>query len=86
MKAVIRRGHQLVVDNMAVPSPGAGQVLVKTLACGICGSDLHALHHAEALAEMGRRSGGGEGMDPSRALIDFGYQGQMPPTQPAAML
>ena len=24
-----------------------------------------------------------QGMDPSRALIDFGYQGQMPPTQPA---
>ena len=26
-------------------SPAAGQVLVKTLACGICGSDLHAAQH-----------------------------------------
>ena len=33
------------------PEPGPGEVLVKTLACGICGSDLHALRHAEQFVE-----------------------------------
>ena len=28
--------------DLPVPEPGPGEVLVKTLACGICGSDLHA--------------------------------------------
>jgi threonine dehydrogenase-like Zn-dependent dehydrogenase len=28
------------------PEPGPGEVLVKTLACGICGSDLHVYHRA----------------------------------------
>ena len=74
MRAVVRRGKTLVVDDMAVPRPGAGQVLVKTLACGICGSDLHALHHAEALADMARRSGGGgDVMDPSKDIV-FGHE------------
>ncbi len=43
MRAVIRRGNKLVLEEMATPTPGPGQVLVRTLACGICGSDLHAL-------------------------------------------
>ena len=30
---------------MAVPVPGRGQARVKTLACGICGSDLHMVRH-----------------------------------------
>jgi threonine dehydrogenase-like Zn-dependent dehydrogenase len=45
MRAVIRRAGVLVVDDMATPIPQAGQILCKTLACGICGSDLHALDH-----------------------------------------
>ena len=74
MRAVVRRGKTLVVDDMAVPTPATGQVLVKTLACGICGSDLHALHHAEALADMARRSGGGgDVMDPSKDIV-FGHE------------
>jgi len=73
MKAVVRRGNALVVDDMAVPVPGAGQVLVKTLACGICGSDLHALHHAEALADVARRSGSSIIMDPLQDIV-FGHE------------
>jgi len=58
MRAVIRRNKQLVCDEIAELEPSAGQVLVKTLACGICGSDLHALHHMEHMIELGRRGGG----------------------------
>ena len=50
MKAVIRRGGTLVCEEMADPVPGEGQTLVKSLACGICGSDLHALHYARTRA------------------------------------
>lgn len=47
MKAVIMRDQQLLVDSITAPTPGRGEVLVKTLACGICGSDLHMFHHCE---------------------------------------
>ncbi len=73
MKAVVRRGSSLVVDNLADPEPGPGQVLVKTLSCGICGSDLHALHHAELMADYAVRTGTGISFDPSRDVV-FGHE------------
>src|SRR3954451_14851323 len=45
MRATVMRDWQLRVDDVAEPTPGAGQVLAKVLACGICGSDLHMLEH-----------------------------------------
>jgi threonine dehydrogenase-like Zn-dependent dehydrogenase len=39
------------------PVPGPGEVLARTLACGICGSDLHALRHADKLVDAARASG-----------------------------
>ena len=48
MRAVVMRNQGLVVDTVPEPEPDQGQVLVKTLACGICGSDLHALKHSGA--------------------------------------
>ncbi len=45
MRAAIMREQQLVVEEVDEPKPGPGQVLVETLACGICGSDLHFLLH-----------------------------------------
>ena len=57
MRAVIRRAGALVVDDMAEPVPQAGQVLCRTLACGICGSDLHALDHYDHMIELGERLG-----------------------------
>jgi len=58
MRAVIRRAGRLIVDAMAEPVPEAGQALVRTLACGICGSDLHALDHYDHMIELGERLGG----------------------------
>ncbi len=41
--AVVERlGQPLVLREMDVPSPGPGQILVKTEACGVCHTDLHA--------------------------------------------
>ena len=74
MRAVVRRNRRLVCDEIAELEPAAGQVLVKTLACGICGSDLHALHHMEHMIELGRRGGGGDnGFDPSADTV-FGHE------------
>jgi len=41
--AVVERfGAPLVLRELEVPSPGPGQILVKTEACGVCHTDLHA--------------------------------------------
>ena len=69
MRAVAMRDHQLHLRELPTPSPGPGEVLVRTLACGICGSDLHALRHTEKLIEAGRRSGGAFVMDPARDVV-----------------
>ncbi len=69
MRAAIMRNKALVVDDIPTPEPGPGEVLVKTLACGICGSDLHALKHAEQLVDGARRSGGPFVMDLKRDVV-----------------
>jgi (R,R)-butanediol dehydrogenase/meso-butanediol dehydrogenase/diacetyl reductase len=38
------KGLPLVVEDTPIPKPGPGQVLVKVKACGICGSDIHAVN------------------------------------------
>jgi len=73
MRAAIFRDGDLVVDSLPEPTPGEGQVVVKTLACGICGSDLHAFHHADAMVDAAKRSGSALLMDPSQDLV-FGHE------------
>src|SRR5512146_2719812 len=75
MRAVIRRNTPLVCDEIAELQPAEGQVLVKTLACGICGSDLHALHYMEHMIDLSRRAGGGMGstFDPTADTV-FGHE------------
>ncbi len=73
MKAVVRRNSTLVDTDMAEPVPGEGQVLVKTLVCGICGSDLHALHHLDHMVAMTRRAGGNDTIDPASDMV-FGHE------------
>ncbi len=69
MRAVVMRDQKLLVDTLPDPQPGPGDVLVRTLACGICGSDLHALKHAAKLSESSRESGGTFGMDLARDVV-----------------
>jgi len=52
MRACVMRRGRLVVDDVDDPRPEAGQLLVRVLACGICGSDLHFLRHAESMVSM----------------------------------
>lgn len=69
MRAVVMRGSKLRVDTLPDPVPGQNEVLVKTLACGICGSDLHALEHADKMVEAARESGVPAFMDPARDVV-----------------
>ncbi|MFT4562051.1 MAG: threonine dehydrogenase-like Zn-dependent dehydrogenase [Gammaproteobacteria bacterium] len=69
MRAAIMRNKQIVVDDMPVPDAGPGEVLVRTLACGICGSDLHALRHGQAFVDTSNRTGDVFDMDVSRDVV-----------------
>lgn len=58
MRAVLMERGKLWVDKLPVPEPRVGEVLVRTRACGICGSDLHAAQHTESFVETSRSTGG----------------------------
>lgn len=44
MKAAVVRefGKPLVIDEVPIPTPGPGELLVEVVACGVCHTDLHA--------------------------------------------
>lgn len=46
MKAAVVHefGKPLTIEEVPLPEPGPGQVLVKVRACGVCHTDLHAVH------------------------------------------
>jgi threonine dehydrogenase-like Zn-dependent dehydrogenase len=73
MRAAIFRNGEIVVGTLPEPEPAAGQVLVKTLACGICGSDLHARKHAPRMVELSRHFPGRKPMDLTRDVV-FGHE------------
>jgi threonine dehydrogenase-like Zn-dependent dehydrogenase len=68
MRAATMRDSKLFVADLPEPVPAAGEVLVKTLACGICGSDLHALKHTREFIDNSPGGLGG-GLDIARDLV-----------------
>lgn len=71
MRASILRNGEMVVDDLPDLTPGPGQVLVEPIACGICGSDLHAVHHAHELVASAKAAGGGfpEHLNPDADVV-----------------
>ncbi|BFM16735.1 zinc-binding dehydrogenase [Maricurvus nonylphenolicus] len=57
MKAVICHQGQLSVEQQPDPTPSDNQVVLEVLRCGICGSDLHARHHCNSLADSATKAG-----------------------------
>lgn len=51
MRAAVLRGGTVETRETADPVPSDGQILVRSLACGICASDLHFMDHPEADAD-----------------------------------
>ena len=52
MRAVDCHAGRLEVVDLPDPAPGRGQLVLAVRRCGICGSDLHAKEHGDALAEV----------------------------------
>jgi threonine dehydrogenase-like Zn-dependent dehydrogenase len=57
MRAVACTNAELEVIDRPEPTPGPGQVRIEVVRCGICGSDLHARHGADAWADLAARAG-----------------------------
>lgn len=51
MRAAVLREGTVRARTVPDPVPGPGQLLVRSLACGICASDLHFMDHPEAGAD-----------------------------------
>lgn len=73
MRAVICQNEQLSVQELDTPRPGRGQVLVGVRRCGICGSDLHARHHSDELADV-LQEGGYDGFMRREQPVVFGHE------------
>jgi threonine dehydrogenase-like Zn-dependent dehydrogenase len=73
MRAAVTRDNRLDVRQVDDPVPGPGHVLARTLACGICGSDLHALEHLSDLGRLSERAGAPGAIGAGRDVI-FGHE------------
>jgi threonine dehydrogenase-like Zn-dependent dehydrogenase len=69
MKAAVLQDGRFTIERLPDPSPGAGQLLVRPLACGVCGSDLHIKDHAPHLCDLLHRAGFRGFMDPARPVV-----------------
>jgi threonine dehydrogenase-like Zn-dependent dehydrogenase len=57
VRAVVCSDAKLEVRDQPPPIPGRGQLLIQVLRCGICGSDLHARHSCDELADVAAEVG-----------------------------
>ncbi len=69
MRAVVCEGGALDVRDVADPVPVKGQLVLDVQACGICGSDLHARHHADQVADAALTSGYDSFMRSDEAVV-----------------
>lgn len=70
VKAVTCTNANLELIDLPAPIPEKGQLLLNVLRCGICGSDLHARHHSDQLADV---------------AAEIGYDGAMRSNQQVVM-
>ena len=83
MRAAVLREGRIEARHTEDPDPGPGQILVCSLACGICASDIHFMDHPEGDAED---DSGLSDHDPTAdivmgheycaAIVDYGPQTQ----------
>jgi threonine dehydrogenase-like Zn-dependent dehydrogenase len=70
MRAVVCQNTQLRVEDVPEPVPAKGHLVLDVVRAGICGSDLHARFHADAMAD---------------AAAGVGMAGMMRTAQPVVM-
>jgi threonine dehydrogenase-like Zn-dependent dehydrogenase len=69
MRAGVFHNGRFTVEHLPDPSPGAGQLLVRPLVCGICGSDLSVRKDAPHLCDVLHRAGFRGFMDPTQPVV-----------------
>jgi 2-desacetyl-2-hydroxyethyl bacteriochlorophyllide A dehydrogenase len=57
MRRVVIYPGRIAVEAADVPAPGPSEALVRTLAAGVCGSDLHAAHGRHPFVSLPYRPG-----------------------------
>jgi threonine dehydrogenase-like Zn-dependent dehydrogenase len=67
MRAPVFRGGNIRVCEMPMPEPGDGQILARSLACGICASDLHFMD--DPLGASAADPGGLWNYDPNADIV-----------------
>ena len=87
MRRVVAYPGQIAVEEAEIPAPGPNEALVRMLAAGVCGSDLHAAHgrhpfvplpYRRAVPSRGDRASSGV----SRAAFGDGGSGTAAHTAP----
>ena len=69
MRAVVMRNSQLVIDQLPDPEPGPGEILVRTLACGICSADVGTVRDAQGWIDQVEDWGEARALDLSLDLV-----------------
>ena len=57
MKRAVVYSGRITVEDAPTPEPGPGEVLVRTLVTGVCGSDVHAAHERHPFISLPYRPG-----------------------------
>jgi threonine dehydrogenase-like Zn-dependent dehydrogenase len=73
MRAVVCEDAALEQAQVPDVRPADGQVLLRVLRCGICGSDLHARDHCDELADVLDEVGYGDFMRSDQRVV-FGHE------------
>jgi threonine dehydrogenase-like Zn-dependent dehydrogenase len=69
VKAVVCKDAALSVAELSEPTPGEGQLLLDVQRCGICGSDLHARHQADEMADVAAGVGYDDAMRSDQEVV-----------------
>lgn len=69
MRSAVVENSILKVIDVPEPQPRDNELLVKSLVCGICGTDLHCVHHAHDMAESSRQIVGNPLVDTSKPIL-----------------
>jgi threonine dehydrogenase-like Zn-dependent dehydrogenase len=69
MRAAVCHEGEFSVQDIPQPEPGPGQLLLRVVRAGICGSDLHARQHADQLADLAGELGYDTIMRPEQHVV-----------------